>query len=410
MWQKNDIFEFFFAENNKFDEKQKGASTVSGETAKVTSTIKEDNDYNNVLGIHNDNEVQQSRKPIQIRSYSLKQQNNEEKAHSVAVNKHTKSENCELVVNKHSKYENGMDCKFDYEDINYNNVTDIHDVCEVQQSRKPIRSSSYSLKRHNNEENAFSVSLNKLTEFENCKFVSTKVTDYGNVITIIDMKDISGYSLVIIVGGIISTSPGDIHIFEKDLKKLEAEIGDDTYIVTVTFKEEQVKKFKNQLTYIINIQGTKSLNSDSKIVNALQIANVVESLFQDNSSATIGVTSISCVGEINRFFWCKNCDKKFMPCQDKLQQCTECGMKQLIDDIKDTSISVILSLTEPKLEFTIFQDQLNNIVKIYNEENNTNYKLPTLTDTTLAEIILSVSNVKIYYDKNTKIITDIQKM
>jgi len=234
------------------------------------------------------------------------------------------------------------------------------------------------------------------------KKIETEIADdtYGNVIKIIDMKDISDYSLVIVKGKIIiSTSPVDIHIFEKALKKLEAEIGDDT------------DKFKNQLTYMINVQGTKclSLNSDSKIVNALQIANV-ESLFQDNSSATIEATSISCVGKINKFFWCKHCDKKFMPCQGKLQQCTECGMMQLINDIKDTSISVILSLTEPKLEFTIFQDQLNNIVKIYNEENNTNNRLPTLTDTTLAEIILSVSNVKIYYDKNTKIITDIQKL
>ena len=88
-------------------------------------------------------------------------------------------------------------------------------------------------------------------------------------------------------------------------------------------------------------------------------------------------------------------------------------MKQLNEN-KDTNISVILYLTELKLSLTIFQDQLNNIVKIYNEENkeeyNENNRSVTLTDKTLTEIILSVRNVKIHYNKITKIITDIQKI
>ena len=195
------------------------------------------------------------------------------------------------------------------------------------------------------------------------------------------------------------TSPVDIQIGKKEFKKGKTEIGDDICSIALTFWEDQVKKFKNKLTYIMNIEGTKclSLNSDSKIE-------------QDNSSsATVEVTSISCVGEINRFFRCKQCDEKLMPCQEDLHQCTECRMTQLSDN-KYANISVKLFLEESKMFLTLFQDQLDNIVKIYNEENKENNRLATLTDTSLKRILLFLSNVKIHYDKNTKIITDIQKI
>ena len=398
MCQKNDLIEFSFAEKNKSEEEQRGAYIFSRETVKVTSTINEAIDCI-VTYIHNDSVVQQRRKAMRISSLIFKTLNNEEKVYI------------------RTKYENGMDYKFDYKYIDhYDDVTYIQNVSEVQQSRKAIRISLiYNFKRQNNEEKVYSVVVNTGTKYENgmdYKF-DHKDVDYGDVIAIVDIKDISDYSSVIMTGKInISTSPVDIQNDEKEFKKLEAEIGDDTYRITVTFKEDQVKKVKNQLTYIINIQSTKSLslNSHSKTVNALQIANVVESPFEDNlSSATVEVTSICGVVDVNRFFLCKRCSEKVKPCQKKLQQCTECGMKQFINDNKDTNISVILFLSEPELLLTIFQDQLDNIIKIYNEENNENIRLATLTDTTLTEIVLSVSDVKIHYDKNTQIIRYIQK-
>ena len=410
---KNDRSEFSFTEKNKSEEEQDGTYAVHGKTVKVTSTINEDIDYINVTYIHKDSEVQQIRKPIRIRSYSLiiKRQNNEEKGYSV-------------VVNKRTKYENVMGHKFGYRDIDYC-VTYIINDSEVQQGRTPIRISSFTLKRQND----------KGTNFENVmnyKF-DYKGIDYDNVIKIVDVKDIniSDYSSVIVIDkSNISTSPVDMQIDEKEFKKLEAEIGDDTCGFTITIWGDQTSPVdiqigKKQLfekleavigddTLRITItfwedQGTNclSLNSESKI---LQIANVGEYLFKNNSSsATVEVTSITCAGEIERFLRCKKCGAKFMPCQGILQQCTVCRMKQLNDN-KDTNISVVLFLKEPTLLLTIFQDQLDNIVKIYNEENNENNRLATLTDTTLTLIILSVSNVKIHYDKNTKIITDIQKM
>ena len=171
------------------------------------------------------------------------------------------------------------------------------------------------------------------------------------------------------------------------------------------------KNKKEPIVLLIHFGKCLFLNSDSKIV---QIANAEESLFQDNSSsATVEVTSISGVEEIDRFFRCKKCGEKVKPRQENIQECTVCQMKQLNEN-KDTNISVILYLTELKLSLTIFQDQLNNIVKIYNEENkeeyNENNGSVTLTDKTLTEIILSVRNVKIHYNKITKIITDIQKI
>ena len=336
----NDGWEFSFTEKNKSEEEKEKTYAVYGETftIKVTITINGDIDYINVTYIQNDSEVEQSKKPIRIRSYSSKRKNNEKRVYSV-------------VVCKRTKYESVLHYKFDYKDIDYDH----------------------------------------------------------NIIEIADIMDISDYSLVIVIGkSNISTSPVDIQTGEKEFK-----LGDDTWIITITSWEDQVKKFTNQLTYIMNIEGTKclSLNSNSKII---QIANVGESLFQDNSSsATVEVTSISGVEEIYRFFLCKKCGEKLMPWEGNLQQCTVCRMKQLSDN-KYTNISVILYLTEPGLSLTIFQDQLDNIVKLYNEENkeeyNENNRLATLTDITLTKIILSVSNVKIHYDKNTKIITDIQKM
>ena len=322
------------------------------------------------------------------------------------------------------KYENVEYFKFVYKDIDYYVIYILNDS-EVQQSSPIIRISSY-ITNSNNEEKVYSV---EVTNVPNVKMMWITTGDYNdidyNVIKIGEIEVILDYSSVIVIGKKnISTSPVDIQIDE--FKKLEAEIGDDTCSFTFTiwedqtspvdiqlgkkevFKklaeiEDQVKKFKNQLTYKMKIQGSKclSFNSDSKIV---QIANAGESLFQDNfSSATVEVISITSVGEINGIFQCKQCGEKVMPCQGNLQQCTVCRMTQLSD-------SVTLFLAEPYLFLTLFQDQLDNIIKIYNEENNGNNCLVTLTDTALKKILLCVSNVKIHYDKNTKIITDIQKM
>ena len=224
---KNDISEFSFAEKNKSEREQERTYAVYGETftIKVTITVNGDIDYINVTYIQNDSEVQQSRKPIRIRSYSLKRKNNEKTVYSA-------------VLCKRTKYENVLQYKFDYKDIDYDE----------------------------------------------------------NVVEITDIMDISDYSLVIVIGkSNISTSPVDIQTGKKEFK-----LGDDTWIITITSCEDQVKKFTNQLTYIMNIQGTKclSLNSHSKII---QIANVGESFFQDNSSsATVEVTSISGVRSHNR--------------------------------------------------------------------------------------------------------------
>ena len=399
----NDISEFSIAVKNKFEEEQEGTYDVYGDTVKDTSTVNGDDDCINTPYFHSDNELQQSVKPLQITS----------------------------TINEDNV-----------------NVTYIHGDSELQQSSKAIRIGSYSLKRESKGKKGYSVVVIKHTKYEKVmeyKF-DYKDIDFDHVIKIVDIKDISDCSLVIVINKCnISTSPVDIQTGDKKFKKLEAQMGDDTccftitiwgdqtsavdlqigkkellknleaergddtYSITVTFWEDQVRKFKNQLTYIINIQGTKglSLNSDSKIV---QIANGGESLFEVNSSlAIVEVISISCVGEINRFFRCKKCSEKLMPCQGNLQQCTVCRMKQLSDN-SDTDISVILFLREPKLSLTIFRDQLDNIVKIYNEDNNEDNKLATLTDTTLEKIILYVRNVKIHYDKYEKKITDIQKM
>ena len=112
-WAKNDISEFSFTEKNKSEEEQDGTFAVYGET--VTSAINEDIDDINVTYIHNDKEVQQkyNRKPIRIRSYSLKRQNNGKKVYSVVVNKRT------------VKHKNVLHYKFDYKDIDYDNVIKI---------------------------------------------------------------------------------------------------------------------------------------------------------------------------------------------------------------------------------------------------------------------------------------------
>ena len=308
------------------------------------------------------------------------------------------------------KYENVVYLKFVYKGIDYYVIYILNDS-EVQQSRTIIRISSYTLKRQTNEEKVYSVEVTNVPNMNmiwitNCEY---KDIDY-DVIKIGDIKVISDYSSVIVMGKRnISTSPVDIQLGKKELlKKLEAE-RDDTYSITITFWEDQVRTFKNQLTYTMKIQHTKSLslNSDSKIV---QIANGGESLFQDNSSsATVEVTSITSVGEIDRFFRCKQCGEKAMPCQGNLQQCTVCRMTQLGDN-EYTDISITLFLSEPELLLTIFKDQLDNVIKIYNEENNENNRLATLTDIALKQNLLHVSNLKIHCDKNTKFITNIQKM
>lgn len=318
------------------------------------------------------------------------------------------------------KYENVVYLKFAYKGIDYY-VTYILNDSEVQQSRTIIRISSYTLKRQTNEEKVYSVEVTnvlnmKMIWITNCEY---KDIDYDHVIKTGDIKVISDYSSIIVIGKRnISTSPVDIQIGEKEFEELEAEIGDDTCSFTITIWEDQtspvdiqlgkkelykkleaeiedqVKKFKNQLTYTMKIQHTKSLSLNS---------DVGESLSQENSSsATLEVASITSVGEISRFFRCKQCGEKVMPCQGNLQQCTVCRMTQLGDN-EYTDISVILFLSEPELLLTIFQDQLDNVIKIYNEDNNENNRLTTLTDIALKKILLHVRNVKIHYDKKKEI-------
>ena len=103
---KNYTSEFSFAERTYA--MQERTYAVYGETftVKVTITINGDIDYINITYIQNDSEVQPSRKPVRIRSYSLKWQNNEKRVYSV-------------VVCKRTKFENVMDYKFDYKDIDY---------------------------------------------------------------------------------------------------------------------------------------------------------------------------------------------------------------------------------------------------------------------------------------------------
>ena len=92
---KNDGWEFSFAEKNKSEEEQERTYAVYGETfvIEVTITINGDIDYINVTYIQNDSEVQQSRKPIRIRSCSSKR-NNEKRVYSAVLRKRTKYEKC----------------------------------------------------------------------------------------------------------------------------------------------------------------------------------------------------------------------------------------------------------------------------------------------------------------------------
>ena len=96
---------FPFTGKNKSQQEQGGTYKVRGETVEVTSTVNDDIGY---TYIQNDSEVQQSRKPIRIRSCSFKRQHKEGKVYTD-------------VVNKRTRYENVLDYKFGYKDIDYNN-------------------------------------------------------------------------------------------------------------------------------------------------------------------------------------------------------------------------------------------------------------------------------------------------
>ena len=114
---KKDISEFPFTGKKKSQQEQGGTYKVRGETVEVTSTVNDDIGY---TYIQNDSEVQQSRKPIRIRSCSFKRQHKEGKVYTD-------------VVNKRTRYENVLDYKFGYKDIDYDNdikIADIEDISD----------------------------------------------------------------------------------------------------------------------------------------------------------------------------------------------------------------------------------------------------------------------------------------
>lgn len=53
---------------------------------------------------------------------------------------------------------------------------------------------------------------------------------------------------------------------------------------------------------------------------------------------------------------------------------------------------------------------MQELIKIYNNENETKYELSTSDEQTLSEICLTVNNIKYFYNKNTKIVTNVEKL
>lgn len=290
-----------------------------------------------------------------------------------------------------------------------------------EETQRAIQISNYNLKRQSND-NLDSIVVNKSTKFDNvlhCKFDYNTIND--SLVKKIDaVKLIPDFTMVTIVGQVnITSDPEYIEVNGKRLKKLEAKIADESDSISVTFWEEQIDKVTNQLSYNITnarvrtFQGNKclSLNQESKISNVLPILNVAPSLFENNSSIdSIEVEDIDTMAEICRFFNCKNCSKKLQPCQGKVQQCNVCGMKQIIKKTDEENLSVIITLKDKKLSVTLFKDQIKNLIAIYNNENTENYDISTANDNDLTEIILCTNNVKVSFNKHTKIVTDIQKI
>ena len=80
------------------------------------------------------------------------------------------------------------------------------------------------------------------------------------------------------------------------------------------------------------------------------------------------------------------------------------------EEREKSNYSLVLIFKEPNLSLTIFKNQMQELIKLYNEENETKQEICTTDEDILSEVALTVTNIKFFYNKNKKIITSIEKM
>ena len=192
-----------------------------------------------------------------------------------------------------------------------------------------------------------------------CNFDFTPIQEI-NIVKIKDIERIPEYSLVSLIGQLnIYSKPETIEINGKQLRKLQSKIEDETGSIEITFWEDQLHKITHTFTYKISnvrvrtFQGNKCLstNADSTITSAVPLLSTADSLFQkEEIEDFIEPINVDCIGTSSIFNACKNCNKKLPPLQGRLQQCTMCGAKQIINSDKEKSnYSLVLIFKEPNL-------------------------------------------------------------
>ena len=294
---------------------------------------------------------------------------------------------------------------------------------QKEETQSAIEIADYGLKRSLKDDNEDSLVINKKTKLNNvtdCKFDFTPIEEI-NVVKISQIETIQNYSMISLIGKLnISSKPENIEINGKQIEKLQCKIGDETGSINVTFWGDQIDKITDKFTYkICNVrvrtfQGSKclSLNPWSVITSAVPILSVSDTLFQEeNVKQFLEAENVDCIGNFSIFNPCKNCNKKLQPLQGKLQQCSFCGAKQIIKNEKEReNYSLVLIFKAPNLSLTIFKNEMQELIKIYNNENEPKYELSTSDEQTLSEICLTVNNIKYFYNKNTKIVTNVEKL
>lgn len=299
-------------------------------------------------------------------------------------------------------------------------------VKQKEETQKSVRLSNYSLKRSLHDNSEMTIVINKRTKLENtfqCSFDHKAPQTIFR--KIIEIKDISDFSLVSVVGKVhIRSEPCEVKVKEHSVMKLDCNVGDDTSAIKLTLWDKNISLVKEGEVYeIVNArvrsyQGEKylSINSDSIISGAKSDAEkmtVVPEVMNDEqliSVDTIIINKIGGVQEIQRYAVCSNCRRKLNNLQSDICVCDVCGLNQIVTVTDQAHFSAAILIKE--LDNTILrvlQDEVKSFLKLYNEEAEScnTVDLVSATDSQIIIALLSARDLKITYNTKTKLVASI---
>ncbi|XP_078365700.1 uncharacterized protein LOC144649967 isoform X1 [Oculina patagonica] len=300
----------------------------------------------------------------------------------------------------------------------------LHDqVKKIEETQKSVRLSKYSLKRSLYDTTDQSILLHKRSKIENIPQCTFEYKPPVRQVTkICEIKDISDFTLVSIIGKVhITSEQCQVKVQQHFVMKLDCKIADDTSAIKLTLWDNHIPLVEEGKVYEIINARVRSYGRDKylstnfetivKEKSDQQNMIVVPELMEQESTSdkTIVVNQIGGVQEIQRFAVCNSCHRKLGNLQSELCVCDFCGLNQVKTVADQTHFSVGVFLSEENIHVRILKEQVESFLKLYNEkaESYNKFNVETATDLQITEAFLAARGLKITFNTKNNLVSAI---